>query len=104
MRIPAQQQQVQLRYELHAYQATQLLKRLQGYGYIRSKAVGQGLMVSVDVKHHVYLLTNLSKVQSLGAVRESRWPSWAFRPNEPSGFRGRKAILNHAHALVTACP
>ena len=24
--------------------------------------------------------------------------------NEPSGFRGRKAILNHALALVTACP
>ena len=21
--------------------------------------------------------------------------SWAVRPNEPSGFRGRKAILNH---------
>ena len=26
------------------------------------------------------------------------------RPNEPSGFRGRKAILNHASALVSACP
>ena len=25
---------------------------------------------------------------------ELRWPSWAVRPNEPSGFRGRKAILN----------
>ena len=24
--------------------------------------------------------------------------------NEPSGFRGRKAILNRASALVTACP
>ena len=31
-------------------------------------------------------------------------PSWAVRPNEPSGFRGRKAILNHASALVSACP
>ena len=41
---------------------------------------------------------------SSGAVWESRWPSWAVRPNEPSGFRGRKAILNHASALVTACP
>ena len=30
---------------------------------------------------------------SSGAVWESRWPSWAVRPNEPSGFRGRKAIL-----------
>ena len=26
-----------------------------------------------------------------------------FRPNEPSGFRGRKAILKHASALVSAC-
>ena len=41
---------------------------------------------------------------SSGAVLESRWPSWAVRPNEPSGFRGRKAILNHASALVSACP
>ena len=31
-------------------------------------------------------------VLSSGAVWESRWPSWAVRPNEPSGFRGRKAI------------
>ena len=28
----------------------------------------------------------------------SAWPSWALRPKEPHGFRGRKAILNHAHA------
>ena len=41
---------------------------------------------------------------SSGAVWESRWPSWAVRPNEPYGFRGRKTILNHASALVTACP
>ena len=41
---------------------------------------------------------------SSGAVWESRCPSWAVRPNEPSGFRGRKAILNHASALVSACP
>ena len=39
-----------------------------------------------------------------GAVWESRWPSWAVRPNEPSGFRGHKATLNHASALVSACP
>ena len=36
-----------------------------------------------------------------GAVWESRWPSWAGRPNEPSCFRGRKAILNHALALIS---
>ena len=71
---------------------------------------------SVDVKHHVYLLTRLNFThhhsltsssrlnQTSGAVQESRWPSWAARPNEPSGFRGRKAILTHALALVSACP
>ena len=37
-----------------------------------------------------------------GAVWKSRWPSWAFRPNEP--FCGRKATPNHAYALVTVCP
>ena len=41
---------------------------------------------------------------SSGAVWESRWPSWAVRPNEPSGFRRRKSILNHASALVSDCP
>ena len=28
----------------------------------------------------------------------------SVRPNEPSGFRGRKDLLNRASALVTACP
>ena len=37
-------------------------------------------------------------------VWKSRWPSWAFRPNEPYGFRRCKAILNRASALVTICP
>ena len=41
---------------------------------------------------------------SSGAVWEWGWQSWAVRPNQPSGFRGRKAILNHASALVSACP
>ena len=42
---------------------------------------------------------------SSGAVWESKWTSWAVRPNEPSGFRGRKELLNHAlAALVTTCP
>ena len=36
---------------------------------------------------------------SSGAVWESRWPSWAARPNKPYSFRGRKAILIHAHAF-----
>ena len=41
---------------------------------------------------------------SSGAVWESRWPYWAVRPNQPSGFRGHKELLNHALALVTTCP
>ena len=41
---------------------------------------------------------------SSGAVWESRWMSWAVRPNEPSGFRGCKELLNRASALVTTCP
>ena len=35
---------------------------------------------------------------------ESRWPSLAVHLNEPSGFPGRKDLLNHASALVSACP
>ena len=31
-------------------------------------------------------------------------PGWAFRPTEPYGFCGRKATLNHAYVLVSACP
>ena len=41
---------------------------------------------------------------SSGAVWESRWTSWAVRPNDLSGFRGRKGLLNRASALVTTCP
>ena len=33
---------------------------------------------------------------SSGAVWELRWTSWAVRPNEPSGFRGHKELLNRA--------
>ena len=32
-------------------------------------------------------------------IVQELWPSWAVRPNEPYGFRGRKAVLNHASAL-----
>ena len=35
-------------------------------------------------------------VQSSGAVRKSKWPTRAPRPNEPYGFCGRKATLNRA--------
>ena len=42
-------------------------------------------------------------VQELCESRGGR-PGLSGRPNEPSGFRGRKAIPNHASALVSACP
>ena len=42
--------------------------------------------------------------QSSGAVWKSKWPSCASHPNEPCGFCGRKATLNHTHTLVTVCP
>ena len=60
-----------------------------------------GHLASVNIKQHE---RRMCVHHSSGAVWESRWPSWAVRPNEPSGFRGCKAILNHASALVTACP
>ena len=50
------------------------------------------------------LVTHVESHHSSGAVWESRWLSWVVRPNEPSDFRGRKAILNHASAVVSACP
>ena len=43
------------------------------------------------------MLLLIGHFQSAGAVWKSRWPSWAFRPNEPYGFCGRKATLNHAY-------
>ena len=49
-------------------------------------------------------LVCVSMLYHSSAVWESRWPSWAVRPNKPSGFHGRKDLLNHASASVTACP
>ena len=53
--------------------------------------------------HQLYKL-QLKAHHSSEAVWESRWTSWAVRPNKPSGFRGRKDLLNRALALVTTCP
>ena len=55
-------------------------------------------------KRRVKMAALMLMLQSSGGVWKSRWPSWAPRPNEPYVFCGRKATLNHAHALVTACP
>ena len=43
-------------------------------------------------------------LRQLTIIVQELWTSWAVRPNEPSGFRGRKDLLNRASALVTACP
>ena len=67
---------------------------------------GAGLFMWPSVLTHITLkrvLVALAPPHSSGAVWESRWPSWAVRPNEPSGFRGRKELLNRASALVTTC-
>ena len=37
-------------------------------------------------------------------IVQELWESRGVRPNEPSGFRGRKELLNRASALVTTCP
>ena len=60
-------------------------------------------MTSEDIKHQ-FIIIIILPFHSSGAVWESRWTSWAVRPNEPSGFRGRKDLLNRASALVTTCP
>ena len=38
--------------------------------------------------------------RSSKAVWKSRWSSWAPRRNEPYGFCGRKATLNHAYIRI----
>ena len=65
-----------------------------------------GKVPQLYLKYHSYtaVLRYTRRHHSSGAVWESRWPSWAVRPNEPSGFSGRKAKLNHASALVSVCP
>ena len=64
----------------------------------------KGSPVSCPTSHLHKVQMFFSYCHSSGAVWESRWPSWAVRPNEPSGFRGRKDLLNHASALVSVCP
>ena len=62
------------------------------------------IRVSCTAKLYRYKLKRKEPGHSSGAVWESRWTSWAVRPNEPSGFRGRKELFNRASALVTTCP
>ena len=62
-----------------------------------------GLLLK-DLARFMSIIRSLYVHHSPGVLWESRWTSWAVRPNEPSRFRGRKDILNHALVLVTACP
>ena len=64
---------------------------------------GKGWLLSKAVYLWALLLRELFIVRKL-CESPGQWPSWAFRPNEPYGFRGCKAILNHVQALVTVCP
>ena len=50
------------------------------------------------------LLYDILPLEEGAGKRCSECGSRAVRPNKPYGFRGRKAILNHASALVSACP
>ena len=62
------------------------------------------LMVSVDVKHHVYLLTcSIATSHSSGAVWKSRWSSWAVRLTSLLVFVDVKnywTVLRHWSQLV----
>ena len=48
---------------------------------------------------NVYISAQIGKV-----LKEEYGIDGAVHPNKPSGFRGRKELLNHALALVTTCP
>ena len=56
-------------------------------------------LTSEDIKHHFIIIASVD-VKFTSCVRVEV----AVRPNEPSGFRGRKELLNRASALVTTCP
>ena len=63
-------------------------------GFTATETVGLLGTGAQDV-HHI--------VQELCESRGGR-PGLYVLNDEPHGFRGRKATLNHAHALVSACP
>ena len=54
-----------------------------------------------SVNHYGYIRAiQFAEMAIVQELCESR----GGRPNEPSGFRGRKELLNRASALVTTCP
>ena len=97
-------------------QSVQALQNRAPSSHLTNRLIGElvvwvGVRAACDTREKISLLDRVEFFSkevrcdhSSGAVWESRWTSWTVRPNEPSGFRGRKAILNHASALVSACP
>ena len=59
--------------------------------------------ISLDVAEWVTWLVRTWLCMHVCIVQEL-CESRGGRPNEPSGFRGRKDLLNRASALVTTCP
>ena len=62
---------------------------------------GHGCGSNLDYKYKD-CIHNFFIVQELCESRGGR--PGPVRPNEPSGFRGRKDLLNRTSALVTTCP
>ena len=73
-----------------------------GPAHVTQSSVLKKEKKSVVMKTLQPTLTYFHRVQELCESRGGR-PA-APRPNEPYGFCGRKATLNHAYALVTVCP
>ena len=65
------------------------------YREVSQAAAGKRACEPVESKRASARLTLI--VQELCESRD-------VRPNEPSGFRGRKELLHRASALVTTCP
>ena len=59
--------------------------------------VGEGAEVEGGGGGGFSRLDGHRKASEFKSCVKSRWPSWGLSlPNEPYGFRGRKATLNHA--------
>ena len=93
-----------LRHPLRKKSATRKWSLLHAYFWRRIVIIYLHHAFYMDLKHTLSQCASSEIIHSSGAPWESRWPSWAVRPNEPSGFRGRKELLNRASALVSACP
>ena len=72
--------------------------------HVESHASAVSLFKSREQRYKKAIIIIIIIRRSSEAVWESRWMSWAVHPNEPSGFHGRKDLLNCASALVTTCP